>query len=192
MTSQIGHGDVKIGKFFAEECLKNVILKLEKQDRAWGCPKLNKYFCSTWRNDVPSSLLKAAWLSTFLNKSCCVVQAVTVTNEAILTHSFGIQNFIFNSLWTEIQIQSCAESSAVNPELCLTSSQCNWERLWKLLTSLTNCEHLFCWANLVLPLEHYTAEGCQLLISLPFFVRELLECVQMCYRPWTQEWVNPW
>lgn len=47
MTSQIGHADIKIGKKNAEECLKNVILKLEKQDRAWGYPKLNKYFCST-------------------------------------------------------------------------------------------------------------------------------------------------
>lgn len=47
MTSQIGHGDIKIGKKIVEECLKNVILKLEKQDRAWGYPKLNKYFCST-------------------------------------------------------------------------------------------------------------------------------------------------
>lgn len=47
MTSQIGHGDIKIRKKIAKECLKNVILKLEKQDRAWGYPKLNKYFCST-------------------------------------------------------------------------------------------------------------------------------------------------
>lgn len=47
MSSQIGHGDIKIGKKIAKECLKNVILKLEKQDRAWGYPKLNKYFCST-------------------------------------------------------------------------------------------------------------------------------------------------
>lgn len=68
MTSQIGHGDIKIGKKNAEECLKNVILKLEKQDRAWGYPKLNKYFCSTWKNDVPSSLLKASQLSTFQNE----------------------------------------------------------------------------------------------------------------------------